>query len=317
MRHTLGMLTGGLVLLACAGMTGSQPEGAPQRAPGIADQGVLDPDVLRERLKRRLSELDRFQRKLQAALDGLDGGATPLQIARQFADDPEFQRLMGRMRRAGAPPGDGIGPEGGRGPGPERGPERPEHGPHSDQPVTEAERGRMLTFMRNHLPTFSDRWLGPITQSPDSSERFFNRVAPRLRELMFLEERDPGLFMLRLEDLRSDWGVGDAARALRRAMAAHPAGDPAIASADAKLREAVARHMDAQAKLRAHEIEMLSKRLETLRSELNDQSARREQRLDEQVARFKAFIESGKPEPGPGPGPRGEQGKRGRGDGDR
>ncbi|MCA9298215.1 MAG: hypothetical protein KDA28_04065, partial [Phycisphaerales bacterium] len=172
----------------------AQPEVRPDRRPG-APQIADDKDQVKERLQRRLDESKRTVATLEEALGRLDQGASPEEIARLT----DFGRR--RPDFDGGPDRDG-GPEGDRLP--------PETPPLSPEEIE--------AFMATHLTDLHAR----MENAPDKQREFVHRrIAPRVQEIIGLQDSDPVLADLRTDELRTSFDLFGAARALHEARRDH------------------------------------------------------------------------------------------------
>jgi len=267
---------------------GRPPKGGPRGGEGQdREPGMFDPAAMKARLERRLEEITREQARLREAIEKLNKGEA----------NGELERGMQPGRRPGRL-------EGMRGERPEGHPEgRPDErgesrGPHGEGPKGEGPRGepspeereQMMAILRDAMPGLAKRIEEAQKTDPEAGRRLLGRWAPRLREAAQLREREPKLFELRVSELREGWKVLEAARNARElARTSHDAEDRIAerrTKAQDELKTALAGQFDARLALQAHEVEMLSKRLEELNKRLADQRASREERVKETAERI-------------------------------
>lgn len=305
-------------------MAGPGGPGGPEGGPGMDGPGrgeqISDED-LAERLRGRADEVEHLARTLRDAAAKVEGGDGRLEAFRMIEEAHRplrgdwLERLGGRRMgdrgREGRDDrmGDGRGPDarGQEGRGPDgRGPEgREGRGPDGDRTLSDAERESMMTFAREKLPRMAQR-IDQLRQSdPELADRVMLRLAPRVREV--LATRDADLAALRLEDLQAGAVVLDQVRVLREAMKGEDAA--ATESAKSELKGALEAQFDAKIKLQQHEITMLTKRIESMRADIEKRQAAK----DEFVAKLVERMSAEKPEGMPGEGPEGMMGGPGRG----
>lgn len=306
MSKARNTLCGVLVLTLVAGFAfaqpgeGRPPKGGPRGGDGPAP-GMFDPAAMKARLERRLEEITREQERLREAIAKLNNGEAIGDLEHGLQPGRRPGRMEGPRgeRPEGRPEGRGEdrGPRGGK---PEGGREEGHlpKGPHGDGPKGEGMRGeptpeereQMMAILRDAMPSLAKRIEEAQKTDPEAGKRLLGRWAPRLREAAQLRERDPKMFGLRVDELREGWKVLEAARAARDLAKTSRDGEEKIAErrtkAQDELKAALAGQFDARLALQAHEVEMLSKRLEELNKRLADQKASREERVKETAERI-------------------------------
>lgn len=295
-------------LIVIAGVTGglSQPgEDAPPPTP-TEPAPLVDPGVFRERLERRMEELDRQRERMQRAMARLEAGEAPSRVMRELLG-PGMAREGGFGRDAG----NGRGPGGDaqpvrpfrdrfNGPGPNGGPPGGDF-PGAGLPLSGEERERALGIIQERLPSIHERLTRLRELDPVAAERMLDRLTPRLREAFNAMRRDPEQFELRARELESGLAVFDASMALRRLFAAGEMAGERVDAARGALREALGAQHDARLALQQHQIASLEKELARVRAEFDDAGARREQILDERTEAFMEGMKARAGEGGPGP----------------
>lgn len=304
---------------------GRPPKGGPRGGEGPErEPGMFDPAAMKARLERRLEEITREQARLREAIKKLNKGEAIGDLERGMLpgrrpgrmEGPRGERPEGRPEERGEERGPRGGkPEGAREEG------RHEKGPHGDGPKGESVRGeptpeereQMMAILRDAMPSLAKRIEEAQKADPEAGKRLLGRWAPRLREAAQLKEREPKLFELRVSELREGWKVLEAARNARELARTSHDGEEKIAErrtkAQDELKAALAGQFDARLALQAHEVEMLSKRLEELNKRLAEQKASREERVKETAERImndKDLPLEGR-EGGEGRPPRGEK----------
>lgn len=288
------------VLLAACVFTGfgaAQPPAEPAPAPQDRPR-EMNPEALKQRLERRLAETERVQELIRAALDKMEKGESVGEILRELEPAGRFRGGDGGNRPEGGrrPDFDPEGPPRMRGEGEGWSPMQP------GQPLPEAERERVMTFLREHLPLIAEKFQKLNDVDPDGADRMLSRLVPRLREAQRVAQSDPELARLRLQELKAGISVLEAVREIRRLQdmpGETPSADLAAAKND--LREKLVAQSEARMQLQAHEIEALTKRVEGLRQELERKRANRDQSVEDMLRKI---VDNREAPPGEHPEPR-------------
>jgi hypothetical protein len=264
---TAGVLT--------ATLLGVQPEPRPtsEGRGGRKVEQPVDRATLRARLERKLAETKESATALESGIRQLDEGADPGEISRTL------DRRGGRN--------DWGRPDGGRGPG--RGEGMGGGGGGDNSPITEEEKKTLLALLKEAMPTMADRYEKMRNSDPEGADRMVGRILPRLREVASLRAKDPGLFELKIGEMRATSDVFAAVQALRD----HKGGEDGKAALRATLREAVSRQFDSRQAAQRREITDLEKRIADLKAE----TARKESERDQAIEEFTKKLEE-MPEPG-------------------
>lgn len=264
---TAGVLT--------ATLLGVQPEPRPtsEGRGGRKVEQPVDRATLRARLERKLAETKESATALESGIRQLDEGADPGEISRTL------DRRGGRN--------DWGRPDGGRGPG--RGDGMGGGGGGDNSPITEEEKKTLLALLKEAMPTMADRYEKMRKSDPEGADRMVGRILPRLREVASLRAKDPGLFELKIGEMRATSDVFAAVQALRD----HKGGEDGKAALRATLREAVSRQFDSRQAAQRREITDLEKRIADLKAE----TARKESERDQAIEEFTKKLEE-MPEPG-------------------
>ncbi len=244
---------------------------------------LFDREVLMERLRRRLDEVQRERSMVEGALARLEKGDSPREVMRDLR--PGMPGGMGpRGLRPGVGPGEGpMRPEGrGMGRDHDGPPHRPGEGAHGRGPESaRMDPGAMIDALRERAPRLAEALERARQQGPEEFERMMSRWAPRLREAMVLRERDPEMFRLRVEELQASFGVFEAVRAARVAGQG-----PEAERARERVREAVGAQFEARLAVQAREVESLTKRLDELKSRVEKQRTDRASAIDRVTERL-------------------------------
>jgi hypothetical protein len=158
-----------------------------------------------------------------------------------------------------------------------------------NSPITEDEKKALLALLKEAMPTMADRYEKMRNSDPEGADRMVGRILPRLREVASLRAKDPGLFELKIGEMRATSDVFAAVQALRD----HKGGEDGKAALRATLREAVSRQFDSRQAAQRREITDLEKRIADLKAE----TARKESERDQAIEEFTKKLEE-MPEPG-------------------
>jgi hypothetical protein len=265
-----------MVALAALALPGlAQPERAqpgatrPERGSGVApgpDQPPMAAADLRARLQRRLDDARLIEQRLEHGIASLDAGVAPEQVMRE-------------LFASGLPRGwNGGGWRGG-----DRGGDR--------GPLTEAERERLMGVLRERMPRVAQWVEEERGREPALFEAVANRLAPQVREIERLRERDPDRARLRTDELAATIAVMRATRLYRAAGGSGGPGAAGREEAMATLRAALETQFDARLALRQHDVGSLSRRLESLRQDIDAETAGRGAWIDAAVERITQAAE--------------------------
>lgn len=255
-----------LCLSLCGASAAAQPgrEGPPPARDRSEDATLPGPatmsaDALRERLERRLLELQQEEAAIVRAQAELQRGASPGEVMRGLMRDRAFGAAE-RLR-------DGPGP---------RGAQEPAEVEYDPQRLRE-----MLRFLRETAPQIADRVEAEIVDDPERAEQVYRRMAPRMLPQMEMRERDPELFTLRADSMRLDWQIRQAAQRVQRVRSANqpPAGE--LDAANNALRGLIAQRIDLTARERAVMIDRLERRVAEMRRELEESPRGREEQVEQ------------------------------------
>lgn len=301
-------------LAACAMMFASsaavaQPD---PEAPPAADQpeGRGDPAA---QVDRELAMLKARQAKLEEARRRIGAGERPRDVLREL-------ELLRRGEREDAGPPEGLsgrrpfGPrgEGPRGEGSREGgfPGEGRRGPEFlDKPDS---REAIEAFLQEHAPEVAKRMREARESTPELADRMWGRVAPRVRDAMNAGKRDPELVEPRMRELTAGMHVLDALVGFRQAQRVEgDAKAAAVEAARAKLRTAMGEVFDARLMGQEAEVQILSRRLDQMRSGIDKAKTDRERKLDSLLKEIdqgrEPDLEMGGRGPRRGPGPDGER----------
>ncbi len=191
-----------------------------------------------------------------------------------------------------APPADAPAREPGR-----RGEGRGDGGRwRGDAPMAAEMAERVIAVARDVSPELAAEIEKVRAEIPDRMSQSVRMNARRLMGLAVLKDRNPGLYAIRVEELRLQLDLRDLGERWRAATAAK---DEANAAALAAQIEVKARaQVDVDLKARAQELVALDAQLKTLREELVEEQRRTAERVRERIE----AVKSGQP-PAPRRGP--------------
>jgi hypothetical protein len=249
-------------------LLGTPASAQPDRRPDDAQRTAprMDGEGLRARLEARLAETRREEAALQEALTAIDNGEPPPQVMREL------------MRDSREPRGD----EGAR---------------VNPEDLTPERRAQILKFLRETAPPLADRVERELRERPDQADRIFGRLAPRVIPQIELRERDPELFAIRVESMRLDWRIRQAA------VAARNAAPSARSEARDALLQLVGDRVDLAIRERALMLDRFEQRIEGMREDLQSERERRDEIVAEKFDDLERGVASE-------PSPLGENGPR-------
>lgn len=217
--------------------------------PPLREGETLDAQTLRERLERMRDFAARILEQNEQALERLDAGEDPQDVVRAL-------RVPGGRAMAG-------------------------HSPGMNEPIragfqrarnrlSEDDLGRVRAFISEHFPRM-DEQLESIEQiGPLAADRFVERLAPRILEIIETREHDPALATLQLDELRAGLAFVEATREYRRLRREQPEDQDGLAEAADRVRDAARQRFETQVALKNHEIERLSARVLELKDALTE-----------------------------------------------
>lgn len=219
-------------------------------------------EALRQRIEKRIEDVRKQLQSLDEGLKSLNAGG-------------EIAPLKALVERRGG---------GWRG-----GPSRSEDVSSREAgPMSPQERETLLALLKETMPALSARLDALREKDPQAAERMSGRLLSRLREAAELQEREPKLYALKIDELKAWAEVMAAAQSLRER-----GGDADVVALRTKLREAVSLQFDAREATQNQEIADLEKRLKSLREESAQKSANRTQMIDEFMTRLEAARPEG------------------------
>lgn len=250
---------------------GRAPEPDEQRAPH-REQGPnkkvleirINADALRARLNRSILRAQQTLESHQSALTKLDEGASPTEVLATL-------RLEGIARNSS---NEHRGNQQRR-PADDSRPPQPEFSPE--------EREEMHGFLRENFPDLWSNLQQFAELDPRNADRLLAQMSPQIREILYLEESEPDLAKLKIQEMRVGLAFVEASRKYRLEINNPSASESERAETAAQLRQAAADRFDIQLKAKQFEILKLESRLNELKSSVNEIEQRRENEIDRMI----------------------------------
>lgn len=285
-------------LALSAGLASAQAE----LTPAPAEQKIVedrpferraefDPAVVRERLVRRLVELEEETARVRNAVDKLDKGESPTDVFEHLR--PTIERRVEGMPFTGqrGHPGEPHGKGGEMH-------HRVEGGPMgymmmrdrllSDEPLTPAERETLVQFLEANTPRVAAHFEQLQESRPEAAELMLREVQQRMEVMREVAANDPAALEDQLKSLRTDMELRQAAMDFVRARRA--ADEAAQAEARAAIETLVPQRVEASLVDRERELAAMKERLARMEAELaaarSDPQEMIAKRLDELLLRL-------------------------------
>lgn len=267
---------------------------------------------LRAQLDRRLADLEAQRNRMREAIEMLDHGAAPERV-RAHVGDERRRVVRGPGPMTGEHPMEPFDPDANP---PRRGPRADDESPRPggvrpDAPgprsaLTDADRSRIVEFLRQHDPEMLERIEVFRREHPERFEQMMEARAPRILELMQERLESPETYEIKVSLMRLE---GSIHKVLRPAW-----GRPEGISAEEEtaVRDLLTKQAELGVKLLQVEIDQLSERMHQLERELNERSVMIEHVVEDRLERLRSRIENRRSSPGSQGLPRGERRERGR-----
>lgn len=226
-----------------AGRDGSRAARAREQVAAQPPRGErVEPGALRERLQRRLSDLEQWSDRVRRAIAALDAGATPGEVAAMA--EPVGRRDAERA---------------------------------AETPSTAIERERVLAFLRRHGPEMADRIEEMLRREPAAGERILARIERQVREIQ--AEPDPELREIKIGEARGQWRLAEATRALAQAIRRGD-GPERVETAREAVRVLLREQFDLRMRRQDRELSRLERRVGQLRKEREEMLGKRDESID-------------------------------------
>jgi len=226
----------------------------------------INPDALRARLERSISRTEQMLERNKSALAKLEGGATPAEVLTELRHEGVARRTADDDRNA---PNNRQRPGANKAGTPDR--------------LSPQTRAKMHQFIRENFPDLWKNLEEVSVRDARSGDRLLARMSPRIQEILLLEESQPELAKMKIEEMQAGLAFVQASRLLRRTMNDPEVTDTDRANAMNQLRMLAARRFDVQLKAKQYEIDQLEARLNELRSTVDQILQRRDDEIEHMV----------------------------------
>lgn len=247
-------------------------------------------DGFRARLERRLNELRENQKALEEAIGKLDSGASADDVRRAFAERPGVMpHLLGDEE--GREPRFGPGPD-----GPRPGREQDNRPRDPDRPFTADDQKTVREILAATYPEMVQKLDELFAKDPDAARRKVNEMGPRFRFLLDLHDRDPEMYKLRLEEVKTAReAVGVARDIAARVKAGAVLTSPELREPMERLRALVVAQLRNRLAVERRELADMQKRAEQKKQEIDSHGSDNDAMIDKQIRSLLDRAEKGKP----------------------
>lgn len=212
----------------------------------------------------------------------------PSLLAAEIEPDVRPAGLSGARHVQQDPPGRQRGPAGRRpardlSPDIDAPPNGPPNGPGSDgrvRSLSSAQLDEALRIIAELYPERAERYEQLRQRNPEGFERALSQHARGIVGLVWIKERRPELFELKFEELRLERQVTQFAQQLARASSSER--EAVLAS----IRDVVSKQVNLSLRVRAMELLMLESHFQSMREQLQRDSANREQTIASRVQKI-------------------------------
>jgi hypothetical protein len=238
----------------------SQTEASPERTraerpPKKMLEIRINADALRTRLKRSILRAEEMLERNRSALEKLDAGASPSEVlsemrAEGYSRDsqrPQFEPVRARPQAS----------------------KNIDQSPRQRPVLSPEERRQLHQFLSTNFPKLSDNLKQIVKVDKRSADRLLARMAPQIREILYLEKNQPELSKIKTEEMRIGLEFVEASR-IYRALTNNPnSTESEIAEASDRLSGLAAERFDIKAKAHQFEIDRLEARLNELKASVD------------------------------------------------
>ncbi|MFK7759372.1 MAG: hypothetical protein AB8C13_05435 [Phycisphaerales bacterium] len=256
---------------------GTQP--SDQQATSRASQQSGQPDrqqsqpteaELRERLEQTLVFAQRIVEKHEEAIAQLEAGVDPKDVMRSLRT-PEVRRADRKVSRQHQDQTADANP-------------RAMNAGFSPPPQpSKKDLKRVRAFIADHLLDVDAQLKRVEEISPESTDKLIARLAPKIMEIITLEEHSTEMASLKLDELKAGLWYVEAARQLRGLVRTGSQDKDAIEQAEDMVRKAATARFEAQVHIKQYEIHELTSRIEQLHDALIDLESQCEEQVQAQV----------------------------------
>ncbi|MCC6580819.1 MAG: hypothetical protein IT440_10290 [Phycisphaeraceae bacterium] len=156
-------------------------------------------------------------------------------------------------------------------------PPGPRRGPMGNEPLSPDEREQALRLLEDVNPELGDKIKLWRDINPERVDQVLAGIQPRLRPLMALQQSDPQLYDLKVQDLRLETQTRRLASSVRHASAENA---PALRQ---QLKTVVTQHFDLRQQIRQRELENLRRRIDDLQKQIETRRDARDELIDNRV----------------------------------
>jgi len=259
------------ILAMTCSLAAAQPQGdrpPPPEQQQAEQEAQTNADALRKRLLQTLNFAERIVEKHEAALAQLDAGEDPREVMRSLRSPESRQGMqVGKRLHAQAINREDLG-----------------QAPHSPPPMlTKRELKEVRAFIAEHLLDVDAQLKQVEAISPDSTEKLLGRLAPKVLEILRLQDDNSALSSLKLDELKAGLFYVEAARHYRGLLRTGSQDQAALEQAEQQVRQAASDRFDAQVHIKQYEIHQLTMRIEQLHDALEELNAQRDDQVDAQI----------------------------------
>ncbi|MEQ9205859.1 MAG: hypothetical protein RLN78_00665 [Phycisphaerales bacterium] len=227
-----------------------------------------DAESLRKRLVQTLEFAKRIVEKHESALAQLDAGADPKEVIRNLRT-PDDRQLF---RKASHNSKDEMN----------FGKQQPKRG-SAEPELTKNDLKRVRGFIKQHLPEMDAQLSQFEAMNPAVTERLVARLAPIALEILNLEQSNPTMSQLKLDELKAGLMYNEASRHYRGLLRTGSQDNEAIKQAEEDVRVAASARFDAQVQIKQYEIHQLTMRIQQLHTALEELNDQRDDQVEAQV----------------------------------
>lgn len=247
---------------------------------------LSDPVSLRKRLIRTLNFAQRIVEKHEEALAQLDAGEDPRVIMRSLRT-PDTRRDSKQPRN----PQDQAIPASFKADPATSQPTNESFEAHQGHPqqISPDDLSRVRDFISRHLPEVDSKLKQVESLSPPAAEQLITLLAPKVIEILSLEQIDPTLSDLKLRELKAGLSYTEASRDYRMMLRQPSANPDKLAKAESRVRDSASERFDAQVQIKQYEIHRLTMRIQELHEALDELNGERDDQVDAQVQSAKTL----------------------------
>lgn len=242
---------------------------APDREPPqgrLSLELKINPEALRIRLQRSIARSEDMLQRHRAALEKLDSGASASEVLGELRSDSITRggRTLARSES-------------------ERQPESSPDAPPSTSGGM-ADRDRIVGFLKAEFPKLWGNLEPIVRENPRAADRLLDRMAPQIREILYLRDTQPELARLKTEQMHAGLDFVEAARSYRMLINSPQADEADLGDARSRLEALAARRFDVDLRTKQLEVERLEARLTELKNSVEQIEQRREREIAQMVA---------------------------------